>query len=331
MALPAKAKTWVALLNQRKTGWATIQTAYRDMVYLIKEQIKLCPGCTVAGSSNQTTGAMDATDRITSGAAWLRGASTTTAQSWIVFTFANMGGAQLCLAYSATQDGLSRLSYSPGGLFVAAGTATYTPTATDEIVLQAHNGAPLGDGNTGGADRIWNVQYADDGTALLIYTARSGAWLRLIVFQLCTSTVAGGTAAFSPAVWGAVFSTGALSQWYGAAALGLNNLGAARVQGDGGSPTNVALFGGVEATGGDAVPTIHNSVAELQGGGYLICPLSLFSQTAGARGKVGNVVDLWLGLVSASDGDTYPNDTSRQFVAYGDLVLPNDGSTPVLT
>jgi hypothetical protein len=48
----------------------------------------------------------------------------------------------------------------------------------------------------------------------------------------------------------------------------------------------------------------------------------------GQRGRHGEIADLLFGPSSASHGDTYPDDGSRQLVQFGHLVFPWDGSTP---
>jgi hypothetical protein len=66
-------------------------------------------------------------------------------------------------------------------------------------------------------------------------------------------------------------------------------------------------------------------------GNFPMCPIGMFCDQAGARGRIGRLTDLWWGSVSASEGDHYPADASRQFVQVGDLILPWDGGVAMLT
>ena len=57
--------------------------------------------------------------------------------------------------------------------------------------------------------------------------------------------------------------------------------------------------------------------------------MGIVSTTAGSRGRLGTVFDLWYGSKAIGQGDTYPNDTSRQFAQFGHFVFPWNGSIPV--
>jgi hypothetical protein len=51
--------------------------------------------------------------------------------------------------------------------------------------------------------------------------------------------------------------------------------------------------------------------------------IGIASNTSTASGRHGVVYDLWWGINSYANGDTYPGDASRQFVQLGDLIVPN--------
>jgi hypothetical protein len=77
------------------------------------------------------------------------------------------------------------------------------------------------------------------------------------------------------------------------------------------------------------------TAAELQGTGYMLRQLGLWSTLPGARGRVGLLVDWWVGRTLVifqtylQDGETYGN---REFVvinASGGLVWPWDGTPSV--
>lgn len=154
MAFPIVQKYLAAgmLLNQRITFTSLVNTMGSYISGIGNHAIS--QGYTCSGSSNGTTGAMDGVNRCTNAAGYaVRGANATTAQSWLCLRAAN--GAQTLFCYQGSQDQGGRVSFSPGGLFVAAGTPTFQPTATDEMLFIATN-TDLINGTASG-DRIFNV------------------------------------------------------------------------------------------------------------------------------------------------------------------------------
>jgi hypothetical protein len=331
VTMPVKAKTWTHSVNNRIV-FSTFLLTHQTILHAFKEMIKAIPGATVKGSGDDVAAAMDGTDRIGAAGEWLRGANNTTAHSWCVVTLANLGGIDLLVDYVGGTDEFVRITYSPGGLFVVNATnARFSPTATDEVVVvgSGNAGAAWGNATTNG-DRIWSTAYATDGSALMILVARAGVWVTHFIIEAVTSVVV-APATFSPAVV-AVGGTTApgITGWTSAAAW------RCRANGGGGAAT-VNLFVSMEGTTGSLVPQVYTTVLELQSSQWPIMALGLWSTTVGARGKLCNLVDVWAGNTAASDGDTYPNDSSRQFVGFGDYVLvwngtPSvDGAAPVMS
>jgi len=58
-------------------------------------------------------------------------------------------------------------------------------------------------------------------------------------------------------------------------------------------------------------------------------PCNYFSLTGGAAGRHGRAFDLWWGLTNRSPGQTYPGG-ARDFVQFGEIIFPWDGSIPQL-
>lgn len=323
MALPTKQKTWSIDPCNRETV-ASLVEAVSECMLGIKNALKLMSGVTVKGSSNGAAGAMDGTDRwVTAADVQTRQNSTTLPISWIVLDLANMGGAELLMSYNAAaQQGFS-FYFSPGGNYAAAGTPTHKPTAADEVTI----GAGVSIMSTSGTnDRLWSTGVASDGSALWFGIAEAGAWTAFCVLQTITSRLA-TPAWHSPAVAGFIVGTqvghsGAFGVWGTARPACRINPGAA---------VNVAGFFGSEGYKTQIAGAAMANVAELQGGGHNIYPVSLWSETATVRGAVGNWVDLWCGNVGANDGDTYPNDATRQFIQVSDFILPWDGSVVAMT
>jgi len=59
-----------------------------------------------------------------------------------------------------------------------------------------------------------------------------------------------------------------------------------------------------------------------------IMPIGLLSTTGMHRGRKGALYDIWWGSTAAGSGNTYPEDGSNQFVQFGHLIFPWNGSTP---
>lgn len=323
MALPTKVKTWTIDPCNRETC-ATLLEAVGDVMLGIKNALKLGSGVTVKGSCNGTTGAMDGVDRWTvSTDVQTRFNGTAGAQSWIVLDLANMGGVELLLTYNATsQQGFS-FYFSPGGNYVAAGTATHKPTATDEVTIQSTSSIMSTSATN---DRLWTTWFASDGSALRFAIAEAGVFTCFLVLETVTNrfSTAGN---FSPAVVG--FSIGTQVGHTGAFGVWGSPRPACRV--NPGVAVNISGFFGTEGYGTGIAPSQQTNVAENQGGGHNLYHVSMHSTTATARGPVCNFIDLYCGNVGATDGDTYPNDTTRLWMQISDFITPWDGSAVAMT
>ncbi len=99
------------------------------------------------------TGAGDTTNRLlTKANCTVQGAAAGNAQCYFVVTDGD--GSQLGIFYQGATADVIRIAYSPGGLYVLAGTTTNQPTATDEVVLSAGNTII---GATASADRVLQI------------------------------------------------------------------------------------------------------------------------------------------------------------------------------
>lgn len=73
------------------------------------------------------------------------------------------------------------------------------------------------------------------------------------------------------------------------------------------------------------------TIANAFSGEFPIFPLGLASETVSHVGRHGTLQDIWFGLSSLANGDTYPNDTTRQLLQAGELVLPWNGAVPAFS
>lgn len=325
MTMPVKQKTWAHSSNNRVT-YASFLDVHQQQWQGFKEHWKAASGVTVKGSSDGTTAALDATDRINTAAKWVRGASTTATHAWIILTLANLGGVDLLLDYCGSTDESMRICISPGAVYALNGTnSRFSPTAADEVIIygSTSGGASMGSTQTSG-DRIWTSARSSDGKGFMFVAARAGAWVSHVLLQEPTSAVV-APATFSPAFIGTAGGAApAISGWHNGT-VWKTRANAVNLGGTAGCSTSM------EATSTGTVPSVYSSVLELQGSQWPIMALGAWSNVAGARGKVCNLIDIHAGNISAADGDTYPNDATRTHVAFGDFVLVWDGSAVVMS
>lgn len=330
MAFPAIQKFLAAgqLLNQRITFVSLLITTGTYATGISNQAI--AQGMTCAGSSNGVAAAMDGANRCTNAAGFaVRGANASTAQSWIVFTHAN--GAQTCLAYVGASDDIFRVSCSPGGLFVVAGTATFTPTATDEVVGTS---ATTLIGATASNDRIFNVwiDSAHNGWRAAIFRSNILAG-SLIGSELFSADYLGSGASCAVPTWCFAYTPSAAST--AASLLGAysaSTAGGATRMTVSGTPITVNMGGTGKILGNQT--TAENGVAqELNSSNFLLRPIGVYSVTTGAKGDVGNRYDWHLdnemkacGEVDSGKNWLYMNNSASAGSVPGTL-WPWDGTS----
>lgn len=324
MSMPTKAKTWNISPCNRVT-YVSLAGIMGGCIYGITQHLIANTGGTayvVKGSCSGGTGAMDGVNRITSAAAWTpRGASSATSQAWIVLTDAN--GCDILITYQGSTDDIARVSFSPGGLFVAAGTPNQQPTATDEQVIVSATSLIA---STTSGDRLWTCWVSSDAKLFRVAIARAGSWVggQWGVEALTPASFGSGVTLTANA-WGFFYATQSnsnLTSGYSAN----NNGGVAKVV-VASVGTNITCGGSAELFGGNAT-TLSGTLMVLQGGGYPIIPLGVYTATSGVAGKLGARIDAWLGFTSATDGD-FAGTSAFIYMRAG--VWPWDGSTVVMT
>lgn len=322
MALPVKQKVWTfpAINVQAVNAGGDLTAVRATMLLALKNALKTMSGVTVKGSSNKTTAGMDGIDRWATVADISTNGNAPQAASWIVLKFANMGGAELLIdLHTLAAGGVGvNMWISPGGLFTGA-AVNAVPTATDSASALVSS---IDDDINQTNSRYISCGITGDGSAFYFVVARNGVFTKFFAMQLAASVV-GGTATFAPAVVGVTYTTrpAALSTMSG------TNYLRARASGSTGGVQNLDLRLGYETFGnnGKPAPSALNAQQALQDNEFLIGPLSLWSTTVNANGKLANLVDLWTGIDNGIDGATYPIDGDREFISVGPLVLPWDG------
>ena len=337
MALPTLTKTWI-IDPCNRIPFVSVLGTMQAYLFEFKAFLKL-NGFTVKGSASAGVGAMDAVDRWTSAAtvtprATIAGAS----QAWIVLT--STGSAiDICFAFQGSGDDFCRIAFSPGGLYVAAGTPNQQPTASDEVVDHLATVSMIN--STASGDRLWSGWVSSDAKMVRSAIARGGSWISsfggttghgiwfIEQFSSVAVAPASGTPAANPTWIGCFQGANTIPN---GTQIGRSRLIIAS------TAFTAAIHFGMEYQFGNP-STFGTEKPQLQGAlGYPIFPVSLFADTGGARGKLGNVIDAWTGRTTLdTSGDTYG---TLQFItmngyigtAAGGGVWPWDGVTvPVMT
>ncbi len=165
-ALPTFSKTWDFTGINTRIVYASVLVVLQQLLFGIKNYLVATMGAAVWGSCDGATG--DNTDRWASKANCATQAATTGgANSWCVIAW---GTGQLCLSFVGASADIARISFSPGSLFVLAGTHTFTPTATDECVIAT--GITWINSVTSG-DRVYHITATSDRSVFRLWIFRA--------------------------------------------------------------------------------------------------------------------------------------------------------------
>lgn len=324
MSLPTLSLTWQYAINQFVAPQGTILTTNRRLLRTIKNVLLAFAtnAPTVNYSSNGTapgTGtAGDGVDRWSADSDVIWG-NAGSAHSWFVFRMAQVGATFdlliSCEGSSGTGQTLTVVGSYTG---FSGGTSTARPTAADEFIISAGIGALPG--TEPGVGFRFHVLYPTDGKQIRIVNYSSGA--QVFGWMLGVASVPSGITWTTP-FWGYITTTAATNldtsaNWLTSGAKG-------KARGNGGT---MDLFFTGEGWGSTSFAGNVRIVSgnDFAGGAQDLLPIGLASETAGSVGRVGQVVDVWWGVSTNTNADTFPNDASRQFVMHGDMVWPNDGS-----
>lgn len=325
MALPIKQKTWTYSLFNRIAFVSLLDTMQRYL-HGVKTFLK-ANGYTIKGSASAGTGAMDGVDRWTATTDVTPRASTAGAsQAWIVLVDAS--GAELLLAYMGGSDDVMLQAICADGVgFVAAGTPNQQPTAVNQQTMTSGTSVI---GSTTSGDRLWSGWVDSQHKMCRFAIASAGLWVgRLWGMELVAPIVA-SPSVFSPPVWGFSFPAGGSNIVFSAQTAGRCRIVASSTS------KLCTVIVGAEYFGVDSF--CDNIKAPAQGGlGYLMYGLSIATVTAGAEGKLANLIDWW--AMQGSSTIAVPGDTmgSLSFIHMGTagngrgiLWWSLNGATPVM-
>jgi len=322
MSLPVLEKAYEFDVNQAVGGTGTVDPDNRDCFFKIKQSLIGLPSGNWIVSASSDSAVADLADNWADAATDLVYAVPPAVHSWIVLTN-TANGAQLCIDCNVafTSSELAGVFYSPGGNYVLAGLVTTArPAAADEVKL---NDDTVGT-NWGGSTLTWNgrlhVIGSTDGQVTRVIICRGGFAVALWSIESVRQPVAGWGDPIAGCVSGTALSQDQLTY--------VNFWNAAKYRGYAASAFYAFLT--CEGYSGSLLP-VKITTADSQSGGWFMAPAGLASETALNVGRKGSLYDFYWGSTSRITGDTYPADGSYQFAQFGDLIVPWNGTLPVVT
>ena len=319
MALPTVVKTWQFDLNQMVGGLSSQETCVDDLWLAIKNSLIgfASSPWTVWGSCDSVTAYNDDGTDCWDDASDIVHAQVGVAHSWIVLENAVIG-VQVCIDLRYPLTG----SYFPNHYlfaswagFNADGTTTTAPTASDRVTVVDDDRVCPPAAFTGKL----HVMHSTDGEETRVLVCYNNQPTVFWCF---------GMAADRASVW----TTGFL----------------AAKSGDSASMLTYELFNDAAnfhtSIDGD-VRTLY-CTSEMMGtsmlgqsiiysdddtGDWPFCSIGLVNTTGVHRGRKGEIVDLWWGSTAVATGTAFPSDASRDFVQFGDMIVPWDGSVPQIS
>lgn len=322
MSLPTIEKTWQFDLN-RTVACAGASTTYaKPILRAIKDRWKAFGTlpATVSRSCNGTTAGTlaDGVDRWAADADIVPVSAAGTAHSWMVINLVGMGSPapQLVIdCIGSTSSQFAEFWFSPSGAFITGGTTLNRPTATDEYKInyrtnwvQATTSANvrlhLWESSDGACRRV-AVMYNNFLTSLIILDNMKNPRGGTASPYLCAAIGSSGTAA----------STGTFTEMFAAYECFVRNsttTGTASLTCEGVNTTGL----GAEQTSADDIDS-----------SWPVLPIAVFSNTSGARGRYGQVYDLWYGSSGNSSGQEFDDAGGKVLGQLGHLLFPSNGLT----
>lgn len=315
MPLPKLDKSWQFDLNQVYVLQDGLQALLRSLIRGIKDSLVVRLGSRVEITSPWSVTQSSDGVSVSEGDLWTSDSALTwgddyTLGSWIVLQQPGVTtSSQICILLHS-EDQL-RVIWAPRGFDL--GTLSERPKALVEMVLSSSWQSGVLTSNV-----ILHAMQSTDGQCTRVIAYCAGAPIVAWLFDRARNPVANWQ---EPAA-------ALASLWDGDDLLSyaaLQSPSEPRLWGHGDAP--MQLFMSTESFGQSA-----GAVGALLDGpndfdqSWPLTPIGVASLTGGQRGRHGELFDLWFGSTGAQDGDTYPANETRQFVQFGHLVFPWDGT-----
>ena len=329
--------TWQFDINNFNRNESSPDLNNRALLFNIKQALvgfSLSPW-TVQGSSNSSAAGHDAVDRWTtaSNVVW---AANGVAHSWIDLKQTGLGSNFQMLIDCTNASAALTVQISPSVGF-SGGTTANRPTASDSITLilqGAWGGQDTGSGQV--YSSIMHAMQSEDGygtnviitrgngpTSVTPKTGEGGVPCGFWHIGKAKNPIAEWTFPIVAVVAGATSLTGFTpGSGRGASSVYTDTSVFSSVQ----SSTTIALRATVEGFGSNLLLNTLPTQNEIDGI-FPVYPVGLYSTTAGYRGRLGELQDIWFApleyLHSTAYEDGYGN--PRQFMQFENLVLPWNG------
>lgn len=329
MALPTLAKTWQFNVNQQVLAQGTAQATNQRLLRLIKNslvgfgtnpwQVRYSCDSIVAGAAG------DLVDRWAADANLVGGAPGA-AHSWIVLRQTGIAtNFELLISIeSGTTVNALVLAFSPSAGF-SGGTTTARPTATDEI-LMLNNGT--WNANTNANHQIHAMQ-SSDGQVTRVMLWEASVNCTFWAFEKPNNPRASWT---NPSCVTVLASSSSTVAAFGNLSPNLTaggGQGSSKGKGVSGASFAMAWTGETAGSSGILANAILNTQSDFDAS-WDFFPIGIASTTTLNRGRMGSLFDIWWGSTGTSSADTYPNDASKQFAQLGNIILPWNGTTPLI-
>jgi hypothetical protein len=340
MALPVLDKTWFDDLNieLRTLGFGNAQQDQRELMWQIKNALVnlpvpwtveySCDGVTAGTPGDNIDRWTDRSD-VSFGNAGVDG---TSGVSWIVLKqssiLANFQLMIKCDSEWSLQATDAEITVSPAAGYTGGTTSDASPpTATDQVVVLTE-GAEWSYQSAGAStvyDYSMNVWQSSDGQCNRIFfrNLTNGSEFLQIRFEVPKNPIPEWTNPFI-AMWlrdtGNAFDFGSNND--------AANLKAYTPTGGGGTMTFYSSCEGIVSAMNPQFTTGKNDLS----GDYEFYPMGLHSRTLNSVGRHGEVFDLWYVPTLMVGGMTVPLTPSetKEFQVFGDMLIVNDGTSPVL-
>ena len=323
MALPIKTKTWVYSNNNTVTMTGGTE-AYQQNLFSLKSAL-VTGGFVVEASSDSVTAKQlgDANPDL-----WINYTKVIRSSgnhSWIVLYHATMKMSFYISCDFSTGDYAT--AYVVSGHVNATGSISAGPTWSGNHVKFPSQSYTIGGGSA--TQLTWHLQYSNDGQCVR-YICRSNhtsPGCLILNFQVPSNT---------PDLW-----INPLYVFYhnnsASSSLGMEASELYRTKTNNNILVNGSWYNAYLSSesfeDGDLPLSLMSNVstADLSSAhDHLLCPIGIVGNDVGVRGSLGSLDDAWWRPMAMGIGDTLPDNASRSFICWPDMVWPWDGSVPVL-
>lgn len=248
--------------------------------------------------------------------------------AWIVLEQSGMSTSGLKLLINGWNNSMAPAAATGG---FSGGSDTVYPTAPGAQLSWLFTG--LGTLSnwvdpTVGTDLILHVMHTSDGSQTRVVVCSNSK-----VYSTLTIGNLGGAVDTSAGLWAAMWSNNTAA---GGSIANLSEMTNKRTKGGSGTLLMQGAYT-VDGNRNSNTPETLAGANDISGFypifrmGYQAIETSGLVLTEYTTGRHGYVVDTWFGANGVGVGDTYPASGSKQFVQFDNLILPWDGSTPVIT